>query len=257
MAIDVNRIDINSDFGTTGSTQCSFDVPLDAQPGDLWIVFCGAGCDPSGTPFEGHTAPVINGAGGTWVEIASVGVEYDPTGGGTGLISVIWWSKNLTPGATVTIDTGVDLSVFSVSAVRISGSATAPINAASAYGVGIDADPSIATVGSISPTVDDVLLLYFIAATHQSNSFQDCSPTGFVRAMYMQANLTTFESATLVAIKGADAGPTGAVASQPIDKDPVYLFNPRPLAIMLAVARGGCVDGTCPFVTTDGIASEG
>lgn len=256
MAIDVFRDDANSDSGTNGTTQCTWSVPLNTQPNDLFIVFAVASCSPAGTPFEGHALIEISGGGPTWLEIDHAGIEYDVTDGGTGLLSAIFWQKNLTPGDPVQLDTGgVDLSVWSVSVVRISGSAAAPINAVSPYAIGTNASPSVATCASISPTVDDVLLLYFIGASHQLNDFQDCSPTGFVRSMYMQANITVNECATLVAIDGANTGPTGAAASQPITKDGVYIFNPRPLAILLAVARGGCVDGTVPFVTTDGIAS--
>lgn len=260
MTIDVNRIDQALDSGTTGTTTCQFVVPDDAQPDDLFVVFAVAGCDNTVTsPFTGHAPIAIAGADGAWLEIASGTVTYSTDGEGTGLLSKVFWSKALTPGATVVLDCGgEETAIWCASIARVSGSATAPINAISAYAVGTNADPSTVTVASITPTADDVLLLFCITeAFMDQDDFKVCQPTGSQQAMFMASTLTSFFVNTMIAVKGADSGPTGVLASQPINKDPVESrFNPQPIALVIAIARGGCVDGTCPFVTTDGIASE-
>jgi hypothetical protein len=261
MTIDVNRLDISLEFGTDGAPTCAFVVPDDAQPSDLFVVFAIAACDGVITsPFTGHAPIVISGAGGTWTEVANGSAQYTAAAGGAGIYSKVFWAKALTPGGTVTLDTdGIQTAIWSINVARISGSATAPIDAFSAYAIGADADPSVVTAASISPSVDDVLLLYCIGeAFTDVTSFKTCQPTGWQQAMYMASTITAFPVTSLIAIKGADTGPTGPAASQPITKDPVEArFNPQPLAIMIAIARGGSITGTCPFVTTDGIASEG
>lgn len=242
-----------------GKTSVTIGLPSDSfiDSSDLMIFVVMAACEPAGTPFTGHAPIDVTGpppAGLTL--LTSTSFEYDAAGGGTGVFVSVYYIQGIGGPTTITWNTGADLSVWTVVGARVSSTSNTPINAFSTIATGTNADPSTVTTASITTTVDNCLLLFFCVEAFTAGGVAAASPTGWSRFVYQfTAGALSFFSEGIVAVQGMPvAGATGAIASQAIAAAPALGFNPRPMAITIAV-EPRVATARAYFLSTNGVGS--
>jgi hypothetical protein len=261
MSLNPNVKQEFSSFGVgspEGATSIAITLPNDAyvDGNELTILVVMAACEPAGTPFTGHAPIGVTSPPAGLTLLTSTSFEYDATGGGTGVFVSVYYIQGVSGGPTITFNTGNDLSVWTVVGARISNAASPPINAFSAIAVGTDADPSTVTTASITTTVNDCLLLFFCLEAFTAGGVAAATPTGWSRFVYQTTGggLSYFTEG-ISAVQGMPiAGATGAVSSQPIAAAPGLGFNPRPMAITIAVEPKVGV-ARAYFLSTNGVGS--